>query len=237
MRTVKLCFMVGVFLLASVTASQGAVIELYGWGLYLDGTIYPDAGALPGNVNASGFNWTTGLGTLTVSLTSAEAHNVIFYVDHEIDQTYNTWYNEYGAETGSLETGQSWEIDEPEYVYGNIYTNFSNGKLDNSNGVPITFPDDVSMALGWNFTLNPGFIANISYTVAYAQPTGIFYLTQTDPDSLVTDPSSQASIYFWSDLAVRPQDVPPIPEPTTMVLMGTGIAGLLGWKKRQRKNG
>jgi len=86
----------------------------------MDGTIYDSSNPLPSGFNTSGFDFGTGLGAITATVGGAGTYNLIAYFDHEIDETDNTFFNEYGSETGALAIGQSYEIDEPGYVYGDI---------------------------------------------------------------------------------------------------------------------
>jgi hypothetical protein len=138
----------------------------------------------------------------------------------------NGYFNEFGGGVGTPPSGGplatlTWEIDEPGYVFGDIYSNFAAGSLDNSNGVPDTAPDDVSMALAWGFTLNPSESASVMMRVSETAPAGAFYLVQTDPDS-------DASIYFTSSLTVRSSASVPDGGSTAVLLLGVvgGLAGL-----------
>jgi len=168
-------------------------------------------------------------GTLTftdLGITTPGSHYSAVYVDAEIDQDINGFTNEYGSVAGSAAAGQSWEIDEPGFEYGDIYDNFVAGTLDKSNGVPT--PDDVAMALAWNFILADGESATVSYFLTPVQPTSGFYLAHTDPDS-------QASLYFYSTLTIQgggPQ--PTVPEPSTLLLFGVGFLG--AYLRRKMKN-
>ncbi|MGH8547579.1 MAG: PEP-CTERM sorting domain-containing protein [Methylococcales bacterium] len=177
------------------------------------------AGNLPGSVNSSGFDFGTGLGSIMFTISGAGSHSAGFYVDHEIDEAINTFFNEYGSVQGSPVAGQSWEIDEPGFVFGDIFSNFTNGTLDNSNGVPAGSPDDVAMSLAWGFLLNPGEVATLNFLIAQIPPVSGFYLTQTDPDS-------QESIYFYSNLTISGGSGA-VPEPGILFLFGIG---LLGWR-------
>lgn len=212
---------------AASGAAQAADVNLFEGAINLDGIVHP-LGAMPASVNTSAFDATTGLGQITVSVTGAGAHNVLGFFDHEIDETVNTFFNEYGAMVGVPAAGQSWEIDEPGFVFGDIYTHLMAGALDNTNGVPNTSPDDVSMALGWSFSLAADETATLRFKVGTQEPAGGFYLSQTDPDS-------QASIYLTSTLNIF-QGGPDIPEPASvaLVLLGLGALARQGWSKGVR---
>ncbi len=117
---------------------------------------------------------------------------------------------------------QSWEIDEPGYISGNIYDNVLAGTLDNTNSVPKYSVDDVSWAMGWKFTLAADESALIKLVLSdTAAPSEGFYMEQVDPDS-------DKTIYFLSTL-----DINPVPEPATLLLIGTGLAELLGIRRKK----
>jgi hypothetical protein len=201
---------------------QSATIGLYDWAFYIDGTTYEYSN---GDVMPTTGALTNGLGTLTWSTSAAGSHNFIAFFDHEIDEAINTFFNEYGDTSGSPSAGQSWEIDEPGYVFGDIYNNVLSGSLDNFNGVPLSAPDDVSMALGWDFSLNSGESALISFYLLEAIDYAPFYLIHTDPDS-------QYSIYFASTLEIR-GDGQPVPEPSTLLMVGSGLAIVVSFGRKR----
>ncbi|MBZ0107088.1 MAG: PEP-CTERM sorting domain-containing protein, partial [Candidatus Scalindua rubra] len=132
--------------------------------------------------------------------------------------------------------GQTWEIDEPGWVDGDIYEHLQDtvaagSFLDDGIGISThgntIFPDDVSMALGWDFILGSGESANISFVLSDTVVPSGFYLAHNDPDSLAT-------IYFSSTLEIG-ADNPVVPEPSTVILLGIGMAGLVATRKRLGK--
>jgi len=237
MRPLSLTLAAFALAAVSVTPARAAsTIELFEWTMNIDGAVADSLNSdpFPAGVNAAGFNTTTGLGSISVSLSGAGAHFVGLFVDHEIDQAINTYFNESGAVTGAAAAGQSWEIDEPGFraPFGDIWTNLTDSdnvagsQLDNSNGIAAT-TNDVSMALGWDYTLAAGQTSAITFLISETAPASGFYLTQTDPDSV--DP-----IYFSSTLVIRTPGGA-IPEPGTFALYGTGL-GLFGlWAASRRQ--
>ena len=206
-----------------------ATSTLFEYAFNLDGTVSdPTSGdAVPGAVDLSGFDTGTGLGTISVSLSGAGSRYVAVFVDHEIDEDINTYYNEYGASSGTAAAGESWEIDEPGYVSGDIYDNLLASSLDNANGVPSGFPDDVSMALAYDFILTPGDTASLDFILSSTAPSSGFYLAQTDPDS-------GGAIYFSSTLGIThtPQGVPDYG--TTWSLLLFGLVVVEFWRRQSR---
>lgn len=126
-------------------------------------------------VNAAGYNQTTGLGTLTVTVSgsSCSTCNVDLWLFTPVATPFQ---NEYGATTGSVSSGQSWQIDVPDNDpsgnrTGNIISNTDLNTLDNTNHVTgntsnylndcgantsggtvdSTCNDLVSMAIGFTF--------------------------------------------------------------------------------------
>lgn len=220
----------GALLLAFGGVAHSAVIGLFDACLNVDGALSSEVGTCGAADTWDDFDDMTGLGSVSVTVTGAGAHHVGLFVDHEIDEATNTFFNEVGSTTGAPAAGQSWEIDEPGWVDGDIYLNFENASLDNGIGTSIfgdtVFPDDVSMALAWDFTLAAGETALARFFVGESLPNDVpsFFLTHNDPDS-------RASIYFWSDLTIRGGG--DVPEPGTLLLLGAGLLGM-GLNRRRK---
>ena len=200
-----------------MNGAHAGPIELRDFGIHIDGTVTFPGDPLLAAVDSSGFDFLSGLGELSITLSGIGVHAVDFFVDHDLDESVNGFFNEVGLATGSASTGQSWEIDEPGFVFGDIFSNFLNSAFDNFSGVPAGSPEDVSMGLGWDFSLMGDETAFISFIIGATLPTSDFFLTQLDPDS-------GTSIFFSSTLDIR--GVTTVPEPGTLWLLALGLISL-----------
>ncbi|MBD3314175.1 MAG: hypothetical protein GF344_00170 [Chitinivibrionales bacterium] len=200
---------------------------LFDWGFNINGDVYTamdmgdDHTALPDYFDFSGFDFDQGLGTISVAFDpdASGTYHAMAFLDHEIDEAQNTFFNEYGSAYGVPADGLTWEIDEPGYAYGDIYDHLYGDAFDNSNAVEST-PDDVSMGLGWSFSLGEQEYATIEFTAGADAPEEGFYLAHYD------DESSDA-IFFSSRLSIE-GGTTPVPEPCAASLLFLSCGLLLG---------
>lgn len=227
--------------------ASAADIDLFFWAFndngFISDSYYYDP--LPGNINFSSFSDVTGLGTITVELTSGNYFVALF--DHEINQYDDTFFNEHGEAVGTLPAGMDWEIDEPELstgsYLGDIYTNFSNYDLYGLDEQVFYdwFSDssvdeeDAAMALAFDYSLATDYMAVITLHLSETLPAGVpapdFYLHQYQ--LAIAGVQEAGDVYFWGSLEYRPIEDGEIPEPSTIILVlsGLGLAAVAKFRK------
>ncbi|MBV1882027.1 MAG: hypothetical protein KUG82_10355 [Pseudomonadales bacterium] len=175
--------------------------------------------------DANGF----GTATWTISNNSGmDLNNVQYFgfLDAEIDSYLNTYFNEYG-DVGDLVLGagsedvlaDSWEIDEPGFVFGDIFDNLSVGGLDNSNGVSVDAPDDVSLALGFDLgSLLDGESFGVSFEISEINNGGLGHFDMDSADG-----------FYFNGFVVEPAIS--VMEPGSLALLFMGIVGICGSRR------
>jgi hypothetical protein len=219
-----------------------------------DGTLYDSLydwpSGLPATYDLTGFDPVTGLGVIQVTIYGEGSHSLLAFIDLELGITgdpenpLSPLDDELGAAVnlGDLPPGLSWQIGDPLdpdlsdpaviLTTGYLFENFVANTLSNSvqSG---SIPDDIAVALGWNFSLAQGEMATILFRIAMTAPTSGFYLQQTQPageNGGIVWPEHSA--YFSTSLTITRQDVD-IPEPGTWLLLLTGL-GLLAASRSRR---
>ena len=216
-----------ILFVAGAAQTMAATIDLDYWAFNIDNTITES----PAFKSSNG----QGLGTLEWSTTVAGDHFFLAYFDHEINESVNTNFNEFGSANniGVLASGQSWEIDAPYWTDssggfggGDVYANFTHNTLDKL--IQNTDDGDVSMAMGWGFTLNEGEKATITLSLVdvLPEPFSSFYLEHYEP----VDLNSKESVFFYGDLIITSSQ---IPEPGPLFLMGTGLLLFCGLTRKK----
>ncbi len=194
------------------------------------------------SVATTGIDSITGFGTRTFTFTAAGAYDVRSFFDLDLSLMTTGFFNEYGQTFNSVKAGQSWEIDEPGYWIGDLHANFKGtagfdntiGTIDVTTGNRITTaqqPDDVAVGMGWKFNLNPGKTATLYFTASDAPASSLFYIGQFEAYG------ANDSVYFTSDLKIESGGIGggnPIPEPSTLVLLGSALTGLAVYVQRRR---
>lgn len=207
------------------TVIQAASIEAF---LHANGSSTPLASFTIAQADVSQLS-SNNLGSFSFSFTNNTGNllnNATFtlFIDLDIDRDDNTFFNEYGdfvsffqpfnAPLNSI-AFSAWEIDEPEYVFGNIYTNSQNGALDGSNAIlPSGSPDDVSHALLFQVAqLALGQTFTATGTISLTDAAG---LAQIDSGSNVT-------IYINGFATLSPTAPSDVPEPLSMALVAASL--------------
>jgi len=222
--TVTIVCMVASFSVNAVT------INLFDWAYNVNGVVYEASNG--DTMPVSGSLGANGLGAVSTQISGAGTYNFIAYFDFELDSASNTYFNEYGNTGGALAAGQSWEIDEPGWSFGDIYSNVLDGTLDNNNGVPSNELEDIAFALGWEFTLEAGEVAIIDIVLSETLNTSGFFLSHFDPE---TGPGFDelSTLYFWSSLNIfGGAPITSVSEPPSGVLFLTAFLILLLVRKK-----
>lgn len=149
--------------------------------------------------------------TYTIERTGASVGGVQFlsYVDPQIDDLFNGFFNESAMTSGTLAAGQSFEIDEP-FFSGDIFDNVMAGTLDSTNVFEGSDAlDDVSMALSFDLgPLGTGDSATIEIMLSEdGDGIGSWLMTQTDADIGSTDTlsySGRATVDVLEELLTEP---------------------------------
>ena len=161
-------FLSAVLLTIAGFASSGkaATITLVDYGFNIDGVVsFSSLGdPIPAGVDLSNFDTSTGLGAIEILVQGPGVHYAGVFLDHEIDEAVNGFTNEVADVLGVAGLNQFWEIDEPGFVFGDIFDNFTASApganlLDTANAIDAaTFPsgDDAAMAMAFGFNLLPG---------------------------------------------------------------------------------
>ena len=239
---VGMTFMALMMMTPVVSAAELGIAEISGF-LHING-------ALNQTVDNSSLSFTSALDvsnlgsygwTFTNSGDSVWSDvSFLAFLDADIDRTVNTFFNEIGecvnlslptgAPTGAI-AATSWEIDEPGYLFGDIYANLYDGMLDNTNAVGRGVPDDVSMALGFYLgDLAPGETADITLFTSLSNIGGLRH----------EDPASGYAFYYNGYATVTGRDIDPpqpapVPEPSTIVLMTLGLLASPVLVRRMRR--
>jgi ABC-type oligopeptide transport system substrate-binding subunit len=212
-----------------ITTIAGALLMLSVASAFATSTSTQVEFLVNGVSHADPLSTATGLGTRSFSFTNSGAYTVRSFFDLELSLATTGFLNEYGNAFNSPRAGQSWQIDEPGYTGGTIWDNFNGPGFNNAIGR--LSPDDVAVGLAWDFILDPGYRATVSFTASNAAPSSasLFYLGQFD-DAALDD-----SVYFYSNLLIEPNGPSTVPEPSTLILLGSALAGLALCRSRIRK--
>lgn len=166
------------------------------------------------------------LGTVTWSIenTSGQAiddFSIFSYLNADIDFDTNTFFNEHAEYVGNT-TANSYEIDEPGYVFGDIYDNLLEGQLDGTNATPSSAPEDVSFALGFDlgrFEISE--IIQVTVEISLADIGGIMH----------ADADSDFAFFFNTSFT---RTVASVSEPAQLGLLGLGLLGLFASRRSQK---
>ncbi len=220
-----------------------ADFALFQWIFNVDGVIYDSAGIAGSSTLPAKFGVVSGsplapidpatgggLGVLSVEITGTGSHNFVAYFDQEIRQTLNGFSNESAFAVGAAPAGLTYQAGDP-FASPGIYDDVLAGALTSSVEAG---PNDVALALGWNFILADGEKATVFLTLSETAPQAGFHLQQSDPDSTGSGTGAR-NLYYSSSLSITSTPQGEIPEPGYFAVLAAGLSCIALAARRRRR--